>query len=57
MDKTDEDVLYELRRECKRWEAHEAEQPAALTDGFDGLYVLRDEALRRGLPIPLKCPM
>jgi hypothetical protein len=57
MDKTDDDVLYELRRECKRWATRGADGPEARSEGFDGLYILRDEALRRGLPVPMTCPM
>jgi hypothetical protein len=57
MNKTDDDVLFELRQECKRWAAQQAEDGETRTDGLDGLLVLRDEALRRGLPVPMACPM
>ena len=49
---TDDDLLAEVRTECARWEARDE-----LEAGFGRLFVLRDEALKRGLPLPISCPM
>jgi hypothetical protein len=49
---TDDDLLAEVRSECLRWEARDE-----LESGFARLFHLRDEALRRGLPLPMSCPM
>ncbi len=49
---TDEDLLRELRDECARWSTRDE-----LEAGFARLFQLRDESLRRGLPLPLSCPM
>jgi hypothetical protein len=49
---TDEDLLAEVRTECARWESRDE-----LEAGFARLFLLRDEALRRGLPLPMTCPM
>ena len=48
----DDTVLAELRAECARWE-----QRDELEGGFARLFELRDEALRRGLPLPMSCPL
>lgn len=49
---TDEDLLAEVRFECARWEARDE-----LEGGFARLHAVRDEALRRGLPLPMSCPL
>jgi hypothetical protein len=49
---SDDDLLAEVRAECARWEARDE-----LESGFARLFRLRDEALRRGLPLPMSCPM
>ncbi len=49
---TDDDLLAEVRAECARWDARDD-----LESGFARLFRLRDEALRRGLPLPMSCPM
>jgi hypothetical protein len=49
---TDDDLLAEVRDECARWDARDE-----LEAGFARLFLLRDEALRRGLPLPMSCPM
>jgi hypothetical protein len=51
-DLDDDTVLEELRSECARWEARDE-----LEAGFGRLFGLRDEALRRGLPLPMSCPL
>jgi hypothetical protein len=48
----DDDLLAQVRTECERWEARDE-----LESGFSRLFALRDEALRRGLPLPMSCPM
>jgi hypothetical protein len=48
----DDELLREVRAECARWEARNE-----LESGFARLYRLRDEMLRRGLPLPVSCPM
>jgi hypothetical protein len=49
---TDDDLLAEVRSECERWDARDE-----LEAGFARLFVVRDEALSRGLPLPMSCPM
>ena len=49
---TDDDLLAEVRAECARWDTRDD-----LESGFARLFRLRDEALRRGLPLPMSCPM
>jgi hypothetical protein len=49
---SDDELLSEVRAECGRWEARDE-----LESGFARLYRLRDETLRRGLPLPMSCPM
>ena len=49
---TDDDLLAEVRTECARWDSRDE-----LEAGFARLFLLRDEALRRGLPLPMTCPM
>jgi hypothetical protein len=49
---SDDELLSEVRAECARWEARDE-----LESGFARLYRLRDEMLRRGLPLPMSCPM
>lgn len=49
---TDDDLLAEVRTECARWDTRDE-----LESGFARLFLLRDEALRRGLPLPMSCPM
>lgn len=49
---TDDELLDEVRSECARWEARDE-----LEAGFARLFPLRDEALRRGLPLPMSCPL
>ena len=49
---TDDDLLAEVRAECARWDARDE-----LESGFARLFRLRDEALSRGLPLPMSCPM
>jgi hypothetical protein len=49
---SDDDLLAEVRAECARWEARDE-----LEAGFSRLFDVRDEALRRGLPLPMSCPM
>ena len=48
----DEELLAEVRSECARW-ADRDEVEA----GFARLFEVRDEALRRGLPLPKSCPL
>jgi hypothetical protein len=48
----DEDLLAEVRSECARWEVRDE-----LEGGFARLHVVRDEALKRGLPLPMSCPL
>ena len=49
---TDDDLLAEVRTECARWDGRDE-----LEAGFARLFLLRDEALRRGLPLPMTCPL
>ena len=49
---TDDDLLAEVRSECARWDSRDE-----LEAGFARLFHLRDEALRRGLPLPMSCPL
>ena len=49
---TDEDLLAEVRSECARWEVR-----YELEGGFARLHAVRDEALKRGLPLPMSCPL
>ena len=49
---TDDDLLAEVRAECARWDARDV-----VESGFARLFLIRDEALRRGLPLPMSCPM
>ena len=49
---TDEDLLAEVRSECARWEVRDE-----LEAGFARLHAVRDEALKRGLPLPMSCPL
>ena len=49
---SDDELLSEVRAECARWEARDE-----LEAGFARLFRLRDEALCRGLPLPMSCPM
>jgi hypothetical protein len=49
---TDDEVLAAVRAECARWEARDE-----LEAGFARLFRVRDEALRRGLPLPMSCPL
>jgi hypothetical protein len=49
---TDDEVLAEVRAECARWEARDE-----LEAGFARLFSIRDEALRRGIPLPMSCPL
>jgi hypothetical protein len=49
---SDDELLSEVRAECARWEARDE-----LESGFARLFRLRDEMLRRGLPLPMSCPM
>ena len=48
----DESLLTDVRAECARWEKREERE-----SGFGRLFELRDEALRRGLPLPMSCPL
>jgi len=48
----DESLLTDVRAECARWEKRDE-----LESGFGRLFELRDEALRRGLPLPMSCPL
>lgn len=48
----DEELLAEVRSECARWEARDEVEA-----GFARLFEVRDEALRRGLPLPKSCPL
>jgi hypothetical protein len=48
---TDDALLGELRDECARWVTRDE-----LEGGFARLFVLRDEARARGLPVPASCP-
>ena len=48
----DDTVLTEVRLECARWEERDELEP-----GFGRLFELRDEALRRGLPLPMSRPL
>lgn len=48
----DESLLTDVRAECARWEERDE-----LESGFGRLFELRDEALRRGLPLPMSCPL
>jgi hypothetical protein len=48
----DDALLGELREECARWSTRDE-----LEAGFARLFALRDEALGRGLPLPVSCPM
>ena len=48
----DDTVLEELRSECDRWGTRDDVEA-----GFGRLFALRDEALKRGLPIPMSCPL
>lgn len=47
-----DDLLDEVRTECARWEARDDAEA-----GFARLFEIRDEALRRGLPLPMSCPL
>ena len=49
---SDEELLVELRSECARWDARDEVEA-----GFARLFEVRDEALRRGLPLPKSCPL
>lgn len=49
---SDEELLAEVRSECARWEARDEAEA-----GFARLFKVRDEALRRGLPLPKTCPL
>jgi hypothetical protein len=49
---SDEELLAEVRSECARWEARDEVEA-----GFARLFEVRDEALRRGLPLPKSCPL
>jgi hypothetical protein len=49
---TDDDLLAEVRSESERWATRDE-----LEAGFARLFVVRDEALSRGLPLPMSCPM
>jgi hypothetical protein len=49
---TDDVLLDEVRSECARWDARDE-----LEAGFARLFHLRDEALSRGLPLPMSCPL
>ena len=49
---TDEDLLAQVRSESARWEARDESQR-----GFAQLRSVRDEALSRGLPLPMACPV
>lgn len=51
-DLNDDDLLAEVRAECSRWEARDE-----LEAGFARLFEVRDEALHRGLPLPMSCPL
>lgn len=48
----DEELLAEVRSECARWDARDDVEA-----GFARLFQVRDEALRRGLPLPKSCPL
>lgn len=48
---TDDALLRELRDECSRWVTRDE-----LEGGFARLFLLRDEARARGLPVPASCP-
>ena len=48
----DDELLAEVRSECLRWEGRDE-----LEAGFARLFHLRDGALRRGLPLPMSCPL
>jgi hypothetical protein len=48
---TDDALLRKLRDECSRWVTRDE-----LEGGFARLFVLRDEARARGLPVPASCP-
>ena len=49
---SDEALLAEVRAESARWDARDE-----LEAGFARLFEVRDEALRRGLPLPKSCPL
>ena len=49
---SDDDLLAEVRSECARWDARDEAEA-----GFARLFEVRDEALRRGLPLPKSCPL
>lgn len=49
---SDEEVLAEVRTECARWEANDDAEASS-----SRLLHVRDEALRRGLPLPMSCPL
>jgi hypothetical protein len=49
---TDDALLAELREESARWARRDE-----LEAGFLRLFQLRDEALSRGLPLPMSCPL
>lgn len=49
---SDDDLLAEVRSECARWDARDEAEA-----GFARLFEVRDEALRRGLPLPKTCPL
>ena len=51
-DLNDAHLLDEVRSECARWEARDD-----LEAGSVRLFEVRDEALRRRLPLPMSCPM
>ena len=48
---TDDALLRELRDECSRWATRDE-----LEGGFARMFLLRDEARARGLPVPASCP-
>jgi len=49
---TDDDLQAEVRSESERWATRDE-----LEAGFARLFLVRDEALSRGLPLPMSCPM
>ena len=51
-DMDDDTVLAELRSETARWSERDE-----MEGGFARLLMLRDEALSRGLPVPMSCPL
>ena len=49
---SDDELLTDLRSATARWEARDEVEA-----GFGRLFRLREEALHRGLPLPMSCPM